>query len=92
MNAFETIPLLLEKINERAESFLESYHSSDEIPIPIEEIIEFKLKMDIIPIPGLKEALRRDNLDIDGFISTDFKLNRTKLLLILKNLVIEGEH
>ena len=36
------------------------------IPVPIEEIVEFNFKIDIIPIPGLMSID-----DIDGFISGD---------------------
>jgi len=51
-----------------AQNFLNTYHPDNTYPIPIEEIIEFKLKLDIIPIPGLHKAF-----DIDGFLSADRK-------------------
>ncbi|MBI2561548.1 MAG: ImmA/IrrE family metallo-endopeptidase [candidate division NC10 bacterium] len=38
------------------------------IPIPIEEIVEFNYRIDIIPVPGLQEAF-----EVDGFISSDLK-------------------
>ena len=43
-------PVELETI---AEKFLSEHHPTLEIPIPIEEIVEFDLGLDIIPIPGL---------------------------------------
>lgn len=61
-----------EQINAEAESFLTAYHPSKSIPIPIEEIIDLKLKMDIIQIPSLKDAFAEVGLDIDAFISSDF--------------------
>lgn len=61
-----------EQINAEAESFLTAYHSSKSIPIPIEEIIDLKLQIDIIPIPSLKDAFAEVGLDIDAFIASDF--------------------
>lgn len=60
--------LSYEDLRARADGFLAKFHPSGEIPVPIEEIIEFQLSMDIFPLPGLK-----DLLDIDGFISGDLK-------------------
>lgn len=67
------IPLTNDEINAEAENFLGKYHSSYTLPIPIEEIIDLQLKIDIIPIPGLRRAMQGYDLDIDGFISSDFK-------------------
>lgn len=61
------------QINSDAESFLKTYHPSMTTPIPIEEIIDLKLKIDIIPVPGLKDVFEQIELDIDAFISSDFK-------------------
>lgn len=61
-----------EQINSVAQNFLNSYWSSHVIPIPIEEIIDLQLGIDIIPIPGLKDAFEKVGLDIDAFISSDF--------------------
>lgn len=51
-----------------ASKFLDKYNSLLSIPVPIEEIAEFALKIDIIPIPGL-----RDVLGIEGFIASNLK-------------------
>ena len=56
-----------------AEKFLDKYHPSSSAPTPIEDIIDLQLQMDIIPIPGLKDASKYAGLDIDAFISSDFK-------------------
>lgn len=61
-----------EQINAEAESFLTAYHPSKSIPIPIEEIIDLQLQIDIIQIPSLKDAFAEVGLDIDAFISSDF--------------------
>jgi len=53
-------------IEKVAADFLHKYHPKDTYPTPIEEIVEFKLGIDIIPIPGLHEII-----EIDGFISSD---------------------
>lgn len=54
-------------IRESALGFLKRYHPKDTIPVPIEEIVEFDLELDIIPVPGLKK-----NHGIDGALSQDF--------------------
>ncbi|MBS1258953.1 MAG: hypothetical protein MAG551_02017 [Candidatus Scalindua arabica] len=46
--------------------FLNEYHSNSEIPVPIEEIIEFKMGKDIIPLPGLHQSF-----EVDGCTSSD---------------------
>ena len=53
-------------IKKIAADFLRKYHPKDAYTTPIEEIVEFKLGIDIIPIPGLHEII-----EIDGFISSD---------------------
>lgn len=55
-------------IRTKADNFLKLYNPTGIIPVPIEEIIEFKLKMDIVPIHGLQDAY-----DIDGWVSNDLK-------------------
>ena len=55
-----------EKLRSQADSFLNRYHPSRSIPIPIEEIIDLGLKLDIVPTPGLKQGF-----EVDAFISRD---------------------
>jgi hypothetical protein len=50
-----------------ADGFLQKMSPENRIPVPIEEIAELRLGMDIIPIPGLMR-----HFEIDGFISSDF--------------------
>ncbi|HBG93422.1 MAG: hypothetical protein A2X54_07730 [Nitrospirae bacterium GWF2_44_13] len=58
--------LSYEQINEYAEKFLKKHKADKKLPVPIEEIIEFDLGLDIIPFPNLQK-----DFDIDGFISGD---------------------
>ena len=53
-----------DEIETKAEGFLREFHPDGSIPIPIEFIIEGKLGMDIIPIPGLKRGFA-----IEAFVS-----------------------
>jgi Zn-dependent peptidase ImmA (M78 family) len=46
--------------------FLRKHNSDNALPVPVEEIAEIKLGIDIIPVAGLQSAF-----DIDGFISSD---------------------
>lgn len=50
-----------------AENFLKTYHSSLRLPIPIEEIVELKMNIALIAVPGIKKLL-----GIDAFINSDF--------------------
>jgi len=58
--------LSYEKINERAEEFLEKHGIGGKLPVPIDEIVEFKYELDIVPFPNLQR-----DFDIEGFISGD---------------------
>jgi hypothetical protein len=57
-----------EDIRRKADEFLRKHHATGSIPIPIEEIVEFQLEMDIVPTPGLHVLL-----ETDGFITSDLK-------------------
>lgn len=52
-NGIEIPIISYEDIRNSADNFLKQYHPSREIPVPIEEIIEFQMGLDIVPIPGL---------------------------------------
>ena len=41
-----------EKLRAVADEFLKQHHPSGELPIPIEKIVEFRLRLDIVPVPG----------------------------------------
>jgi Zn-dependent peptidase ImmA (M78 family) len=60
--------LSYEQIRVQADAFLAQYNQSHKIPVPIEEIVEFSLDLNIIPLPGLQKAY-----DTVAFISSDFK-------------------
>ena len=67
MNWNELVPYLApEVIRARTESFWRIHNPENIIPLPIEEIAEFRLGINIVPLPGLLK-----NHQIDGFISSD---------------------
>lgn len=47
-----------------ASEFLAKYHPGGHLPIPIEEIADFGLQLNIAPIPGLL-----DNFHVDGYLA-----------------------
>jgi hypothetical protein len=53
-------------IGQKVEAFFNEYHPSIEIPIPIEEIIELKIGLNIFPFP----RLFKDHA-LNGFLSRD---------------------
>jgi hypothetical protein len=53
-------------LRRRAADFLRTRHPAATIPVPIEEIVEFRFHIDIIPVPGLQDAF-----EVDGFIASD---------------------
>ncbi len=63
------IPFLsYENLGKRANEFLRDHRVWSEVPVPIEEIIEFQLEIAITPICRLER-----DCDIQGFISSDLK-------------------
>lgn len=53
-----------------AEDFRQQYvNPPDQLPVPIEQIVEFKLGIEIVSIPNLQSIC-----DIDGFITRDLKI------------------
>jgi Zn-dependent peptidase ImmA (M78 family) len=58
--------LSYEDVNGRVEQFLKNQHPKGTLPIPIEEIVDLNLRLNIFPFPGLQR-----DFDIDGFISND---------------------
>jgi len=65
-NGIEIPIISYEDIRKSVDNFLEQYHPSREIPVPIEEIIEFQMGIDIIALPGLHQSF-----EVDGFMSSD---------------------
>lgn len=58
--------LSYEDLREAADRFLAEHGATDRVPVPIEEIVEFELGVNIIPLPGLHA-----DHDTDGFLSAD---------------------
>lgn len=57
-----------DEIEKAAQTFLKKYHPDNTLPIPIEEIIEFHLEIDIIPTPNMM-----DTTSVDAVTSHDLK-------------------
>lgn len=53
-------------LRRKADEFLAKHHPAATIPVPIEEIVEFQLGIDIVPMPGLHELI-----ETVGFITSD---------------------
>lgn len=60
-------PYSYNAIKKIAAQFLDKYHPSGELPIPIEEIIELKLEINVIPVPGLLK------FGVDAYTWSDLK-------------------
>lgn len=56
------------KLRELAEAFLDTYHADRQIPVPIEDIVDRRLRMDIIPV---RELQKRHG--IEGGLGADFQ-------------------
>lgn len=54
------------EIAKEAQRFLAKYKCLEKLPVPIEDIIEFDLNIDIVPLPNLQR-----DFEIEGFISPD---------------------
>lgn len=57
-----------EDLRKKADEFLLKHHPAGDIPIPIEEIVEFDFKINIVPILGLQREY-----EVEGFTSGDLK-------------------
>ena len=57
-----------EDLRKKADDFLREHHLSGAIPVPIEEIVEFDLKINIVPVLGLQREY-----EVEGFTSGDLK-------------------
>ena len=58
--------LSYDKIAREAYRFLLEFGFENSVPVPIENIVEYNLKADIVPIPGLQRIY-----DVDGATSSD---------------------
>ena len=57
-----------EDLRKKADEFLLKYNPSGDIPVPIEEILEFDFKINIVPVLGLQREF-----EVEGFTSGDLK-------------------
>lgn len=49
-----------EDVRGQADAFLAKHHPAGTIPVPIEEIVEFQLSIDIVPMPDLHTLIETD--------------------------------
>ncbi|QDU66334.1 ImmA/IrrE family metallo-endopeptidase [Engelhardtia mirabilis] len=68
MEEFKPDYLSYEDVRHAASAFLDRHNPDREIPVPIEDIVEFNLGINIVPEEGLMSRLR-----VDGFTSGDCK-------------------
>lgn len=68
MTEFNPRYISYDETRAEAEEFLNEYHTPLTIPVPIEEIVEFDLSMEIIPMLGL-----RDEITGEAFLSSDLE-------------------
>ncbi len=57
-----------EDLRKKADEFLREHHPSGNIPIPIEEIVEFDFSINIVPVLGLQREF-----EVEGFTSGGLK-------------------
>ena len=57
-----------EDLRNKADDFLRKHNHSGDIPIPIEEIVEFDFGINIVPVLGLQREF-----EVEGFTSGDLK-------------------
>lgn len=55
-----------EELLRQAEEFLNEFNPDSEVPVPIEEIVEWDFEMEIVPMVGVKETI-----NVDAFLTND---------------------
>ena len=66
MGCLRISKLSYDNLREKAAAFLRSHHPSGAIPVPIEELVDLKFEIDIVPTPGLHKAY-----DTDAWVTSD---------------------
>lgn len=66
--AFHPAVLSYDALRESAAAFLDEFHEERDLPVPIEEIIEFDFEIEVIPIDGIL-----DDLEVDAFLTSDLR-------------------
>lgn len=65
---FQPKTLSYEDVRKEAEQFLSEYHGTRDLPVPIESIVEFDLRVDVIPVLGLEQEV-----GVAGFLASDLE-------------------
>lgn len=55
-----------DNLENEAQRFLQEFHPSLAVPVPIEAIVEFRLGLEVIPVPNLWRGF-----EVDGFLALD---------------------
>ena len=61
--------LYLSQIEKAVEGFLAEWNSNRQVPVPIEEIVELKMRIEIVPVNGLFAS----SGGVDGFLDRELK-------------------
>ncbi len=90
-----------EQIRLTAEHFLKEHHPTLNLPIPIEDILEIKCRIEVRPLPGLYRLFARNGilLSSGGVIAVDnddYESNQTRLRFTLAHelghILLHREH
>ncbi|MFH1022857.1 MAG: ImmA/IrrE family metallo-endopeptidase [Planctomycetota bacterium] len=73
MSFLEFERLSYARLREVSARFLEEHHPDRTLPTPIEEIVERRLKINIIPVPGLQGVFAEDGPGVEGFLTSDLQ-------------------
>lgn len=68
-----------------AEKFLSHHNPGNGIPVPIEEIVELSLKMDIVPVPGLRDLLSQNSDQPEACCTRDYSAIHVDERIYLKH-------
>lgn len=65
--------LSYDDLRRRADAFIARYHPAGTIPVPIDDIVEAQLGIDIVPVPGLRDVLQSDDYGVESYITSDLR-------------------
>jgi hypothetical protein len=61
-------------IGRMAEAFIAKHHPTRAIPVPVEDIIETQLRIDIFPVAGLTKALSSEDDGVVAYVNSSLDL------------------
>ena len=90
-----------EQIRFTAEEFLKSHHADLSLPVPVEDILEVGLRVEVRPLPGLYKLFARNGIlmssgKVIAVDNDDFESNQTRLRFTLAHelghILLHAEH